>query len=177
MEGRTPSSAPRQGRAGTRRADDGVRPSDKAGAKELVIVSGGRRIVDLDPSSADSNCSGWSYDPMPVRDDAGELTILYSTGDALTNHCTGQIESASRFGDHIWRHTRQADGTWSGAPVITRADLDWMASPGVDDFVGHLASPAVVRANGRYTMAFVASVSDPNLCAGEHDAPRPYGIV
>jgi hypothetical protein len=145
------------------------------GAKELAIVGGGRRIVDLDPSSAESNCGGWSYDPMPVRDDAGELSILYSTGDALTNHCTGPIESPSRFGDHIWRHTRQADGTWSGAPVITRADLDWMSSPSVDDFVGHLASPAVVRADGRYYMAFVAGVNDPNLCAGEHDALNACG--
>jgi hypothetical protein len=145
------------------------------GAKELAIVGGGRRIVDLDPSTAESNCRGWSYDPMPVRDDAGELTILYSTSDALTNHCAGSIESASRFGDHIWRHTRQADGTWSGAPVITRDDLDWMSSPAVDDFVGHLASPAVVRADGRYYMAFVASVNDPNLCAGEHDALNACG--
>ena len=144
-------------------------------AKELAIVDGGRRIVDLDPSSAESNCRGWSYDPMPVRDDAGNLSTLHSTSDALTNHCTGSIDSPSRFGDHIWRHTREPDGTWSGAPVITRADLDWMSSPTVDDFVGHLASPAVVRADGRYYMAFVASVNDPNLCAGEHDALNACG--
>ena len=150
------------------------------GAKDITIVEGGRRIVDLDPASMASNCSGWSYDAMPLRGDDGTISIIYSAGDALTDHCKSGLGSAARFGDRIWRHERQGDGTWSGSVVLSRDGLDWMnddtylaAHP--EAFVGHLASPAVVRSDGRYVMAFAASVNDPNLCAGEHDAQNACG--
>jgi hypothetical protein len=142
-----------------------------AHAKELAIVGSARRVVDLDPASAESNCRGWSYDPMPLRDASGALSILYSTGDALTDHCN----ETDRFGDRIWRHTLQADGKWKGEAVLSRDDLDWMSSSTPDEVVGHLASPAVVDVAGRYVMAFVASVNDPHLCAGEHDAQNACG--
>jgi hypothetical protein len=149
-------------------------------AKELTITGGGRRVIDLDPAHSDDNCRGWSYDPMPLRDDAGDVTIVYGAGDALTNHCTAAPESPERFGDRIWRWARQPDGTWSGAPVVTRENLGWMSDDAYvvahpEAFVAHFASPAVVRADGRYYMAFAASVNDPHLCAGEHDASNACG--
>jgi hypothetical protein len=143
---------------------------------QLAIVSGGARIVDRDPTSTASNCSGWSYAPTAVLDDHGELAEIYTIEDQITNHCDPDLLSPRRFGDTVWRHVRKADGQWTGSdggPVLSRSNLPWMqdrdyllAHP--EAYVGHLASPAVVRRDGRYFMAFAASVSDPNLCAGEH---------
>lgn len=137
-------------------------------ANELAIVSGGQRIVDVNPPGA--TCRAWSYGAMPVGND-----VIYSAGDVLTNHCRNGLDAPDRFGDRIWRHAKNGDGSWSSAPVISRDAFPWMASPQSDAYIGHLASPAVVKVNGKWYMAFVASVSDPNLCAGEHAAPTSCG--
>jgi len=150
---------------------------------QLAIVSGGARIVDRDPSSAASNCGGWSYGPSVVLDGQGNLGEIYTVEDQITNHCVTDLLSPIRFGDTIWRHVRKPDGTWTasdGKAVISRDDLAWMqdrdylpAHP--EAYVGHLGSPAVVKRDGRYFMAFTASISDPNLCAGEHDDTSACG--
>ncbi len=145
-----------------------------AAGSELAIVSGGRRIIDRDPSSAASNCSGWTYGPSPLLDDAGNVIAAYTAGDAIANHCKVGIESQQRFGDAIRRHVVNEDGTWSaGENVIDRSNLLWMNDPSFlathpETFVGHVSSRSVVRLGGRYYMAFVGSVDDPNLCAAEH---------
>ena len=150
---------------------------------QLAIVSGGARIVDRDPSSAASNCSGWSYGPSPVLDDQGHLAEIYTVEDQITNHCDPDLLSPKRFGDTIWHHVRNPDGTWTasdGKAALSRDDLAWMqdrdylpAHP--EAYVGHLGSPAVVKRDGRYFMAFTASISDPNLCAAEHDDTTACG--
>ena len=143
-------------------------------ADELAIVSGGRRIVDRDPSTALSNCLGWTYGPSPLLDDAGNVVAMYTVSDALSHHCDVGIESAQRFGDTIQRHDVDATGSWTtGADVIARASFSWMRDPAFladhpETFIGHLSSPSVIRADGRYYMAFVGSVDDRNLCAAEH---------
>ena len=142
-------------------------------ASELAITGGGRRIVDINPPG--TSCRAWSYGAMPVVGDAGTVDAIYSAGDIVANHCRDDLTSPNRFGDRIWRHVRNADGTWSGAPVIAREALPWMSAATADSYVAHLASPAVVRVGGRWYMAFSASVSDPNLCAGEHGAPTSCG--
>jgi hypothetical protein len=150
---------------------------------QLAIVSGGARIVDRDPSSAASNCSGWSYGPSPVLDDQGHLAEIYTVEDQITNHCDPDLLSPKRFGDTIWHHVRKSDGTWTasnGKAALSRDNLAWMQDPDYllthpEAYVGHLGSPAVVKRDGRYFMAFTASVSDPNLCAAEHDDTSACG--
>ncbi|HEV8658658.1 MAG TPA: hypothetical protein VGS96_08510, partial [Thermoanaerobaculia bacterium] len=145
-----------------------------ASAGELAITSGGRRIIDRDPTSAASNCYGWSYGPSPLIDDGGDLVEMYTVSDAATNHCKVGIESEQRFGDSIQLHRLTEDGTWAvGVNVVDRSNLSWMKDPTFlaqhpEAFVGHFSSPSVVRLDGRYYMAFVGSIDDRNLCAGEH---------
>ncbi|HEX9163908.1 MAG TPA: hypothetical protein VF980_19520, partial [Thermoanaerobaculia bacterium] len=150
-------------------------------ADELAITSGGRRIIDRDPSSAASNCAGWTYGPSPVTDDAGNIIAMYTVSDALAHHCDVGVLSEERFGDSIQRHVPNGDGTWSaGRNVVDRTSFAWMSDAAFlqahpETFVGHVASPSVVRIGGRYYMAFVGSVNDPNLCAAEHDARNGCG--
>jgi len=144
-----------------------------ASGAELTITSGGRRVIDINPPG--TTCRAWSYGAMPVAGDGGTIDTIYTAGDVLTNHCREGLTSPDRFGDHIWRHARNGDGTWSGAPVIARDALPWMTAPQTDSYVSHLASPAVVRSGGKWYMAFAASVSDPNLCSAEHGASTSCG--
>jgi hypothetical protein len=141
-------------------------------AAELTIQSA-HRIIDINP--AGFRCNGWSYGAMPIVNEAGTVDTIYSAGDVLTNHCHEGLDSPNRFGDRIWRHTRNADGTWSGNVVIGRDAFPWVSANHPESYVSHLASPAVVRIGGRWFMAVVASVSDPNLCAAEHGAPTTCG--
>lgn len=108
---------------------------------------------------------------------------MYTASDALTQHCragTG-IESAIRFGDAIQFHAVRDDGTWSeGFNVVDRTRLAWMSdvaflNANLQSFTGHVASPSVVRRDGRWFMAFAASLDDRNLCAGEHYAGNSCG--
>jgi len=137
-----------------------------AQAGQLTLTGGGNRIIDINP--AGTNCRAWSYGAMPVLGDDGNVDTIFTAGDTIANHCRDGLDSPDRFGDRLWRHARNADGTWSSSVVISRDALPWMANATSDSYVGHLGSPAVVRAGGKWYMAFVASVSDPNLCAAEH---------
>src|SRR3989442_7025068 len=58
-----------------------------ASAQVLTITAGGRRVFDRDPESAQTNCLGWSYGAAPAIGDRGELVGMYTTSDALTQHC------------------------------------------------------------------------------------------
>lgn len=108
---------------------------------------------------------------------------MYTTSDALTHHCragTG-IDSEIRFGDAIQFHALRDDGSWSeGFNVVHRTRLSWMndvafLNANLQSFTGHVASPSVVRRDGRWYMAFAASLDDRNLCAGEHYAGNSCG--
>ena len=153
-----------------------------ASAQVLAITAGGRRIIDREPDVPETNCLGWTFGPSPRLEDDGRLTGMYTVSDQLAKHCQlAGLDSPQRFGDAIQYHARRDDGTWSeGVNVVDRRSLPWMndsaylnAHPAT--FVGHLASPSVVRLDGRYYMAFTASVDDRNLCAGEHYAGNPCG--
>ena len=147
----------------------------------MVISSGGRRILDRDPSTASTNCLGWTYGPSPVVDDAGDITAMYTVSDQLAHHCDVGIDSEQRFGDTIQRHVPDGSGGWSaGEDAIDRGSFSWMRDPAFlaehpETFIGHLSSPSVVRADGRYYMAFVGSVDDRNLCAAEHATDNHCG--
>jgi hypothetical protein len=154
-----------------------------AAAQVLTITGGGRRVIDRDPDDAATNCLGWTYGPAPAIDDRGELVGMYTASDVLTQHCrpgTG-IESAIRFGDAIQFHPLRDGGAWSeGVNVVDRMRLPWMndvtfLSVHPQTFTGHVASPSVVRRDGRWFMAFAASLDDRNLCAGEHYAGNSCG--
>src|SRR3954453_19201668 len=94
---------------------------------QLVITSGGRRVFDREPDTADTNCLGWTYGPSPALGERGELVGMYVAGDALAQHCPVGVESAVRFGDPIRFHSLRADGSWTaGVNVIDRNSLDWM---------------------------------------------------
>jgi len=138
-----------------------------AGADELVITRGGRRIIDPDPTTAATNCNGWSYDPAPIAFE-NDISNVYSTSGILRNHCSDQFP----FGDEIWSGRRGANGVFTVQPAITRTTFRWMFGDVPIDpetYIGRVASPSVIRTgDGRYFMAFVASVSDPALCAGAH---------
>jgi len=138
-----------------------------------LTIHSAHRIIDINP--AGFRCNGWSYGAMPIVNDAGTVDTIYSAGDVLTNHCKEGLDSPNRFGDRIWRHTRNADGTWSGDVVIGREAFPWVSAGHPESYVSHLASPAIVRIGGRWFMAVVASVSDPNLCAAEHNTPTTCG--
>ena len=152
-----------------------------ASADEIGILTGGKRIIDRDPSSGADNCSGWVYGPNPVLDQTGRVGSMYAVTDQITNHCRNPIGSAGRFGDVIALHTRNADDTWSkGTTVVDQTNFPWMNDAAFlaqhpESFVGHLASPSVVKLDGRYYMAFVGSMDDRNLCAGEHAATNGCG--
>jgi hypothetical protein len=153
-----------------------------APAQVLTITSGGRRVIDRDPGSAAGNCLGWTYGASPALGAHGELLGMYTSSDALTHHCTADIglDSAQRFGDAIQFHSLLG-GEWAdGVNVIDRTQLPWMndvsflnAEP--QTFAGHVASPSVVFRDGRWYMAFAASLNDRNLCAGEHYAGNACG--
>ena len=152
-------------------------------AQVLFITSGGHRAFDREPDTAETNCLGWTYGASPAVGDHGELVGMYVASDALTQHCrTGiGIDSALRFGDAIRFHAQRADGSWTpGVNVIDRAALDWMIDTtflqqNLQTYAGHVASPSVVRRDGRWYMAFAMSRDDHNLCAGEHYASNPCG--
>jgi hypothetical protein len=152
-----------------------------AGAKDLSLVAGGDRIFDNDPSTAANNCLGWSFGASPVVNDEGNVVAMYTASDVLTNRCKESADPAEKFGDRIRYHVRSEEGTWTGGiDVIDRSHFSWMQDPeflaaNPASFVGHLASPSVVKADGRYYMAFVGSVDDRNLCAGEHFATNICG--
>ena len=154
-----------------------------ASAQVLVITSGGRRVFDRDPDSADANCLGWTYGASPAIGDGGELVGMYAASDALTQHCRAGIgiDSALRFGDAIQFHALRADGSWSaGVNVIDRSSFDWMSDTAflqanLQTYAGHVASPSVVRRGGRWYMAFAVSRDDRNLCGGEHYAGNTCG--
>ena len=138
-----------------------------AGADELVITRGGRRVIDPDPTTATTNCNGWSYDPAPVAFENG-ISNVYSTTGILRNACTDKFP----FGDEIWHAQRGSNGVFTMQPAITRTSFRWMFGDQPIDpptYVGRVASPSVIRsADGRYFMAFVASVADPAVCGGAH---------
>lgn len=138
-----------------------------AGADELVITRGGRRMIDPDPTTATTNCNGWSYDPAPVAFE-NNIANVYSTSGILRNPCTDQFP----FGDEIWSGHRGVNGLFTVQPAITRTSFRWMFGDTPIDpqtYIGRVASPSVIKtADGRYFMAFVASVSDPSLCGGAH---------
>src|SRR5207244_6938487 len=95
-----------------------------ASAQVYVITSGGRRVLDRDPDTADTNCLGWTYGASPALGDRGELVGMYVASDALTQHCRVGIDSAVRFGDSIRFHALRADGSWTpGVDVVDRASL------------------------------------------------------
>ena len=154
-----------------------------ASAQLLVITSGGRRVIDREPSSAQTNCLGWTYGPAPALGDDGELVGMYVASDALTQHCRAGIglDSDLRFGDAIRFHPLEQEGTWSeGVNVVDRTRLPWMndvsfLNANLHTYTGHVASPSVVRRDGRWYMAFAASLDDRNLCAGEHYAGNTCG--
>ncbi len=143
---------------------------------QLVITSGGRRVFDRDPDTADTNCLGWTYGAAPAVGDRGELVGMYVAGDALTQHCRVSIDSAVRFGDAIRFHALREDGSWTpGVNVVDRASFGWMRDDAflqqnLQTYAGHVASPSVVHRDGRWFMAFTMSRDDRNLCAGEHFA-------
>jgi hypothetical protein len=154
-----------------------------ASSAQLVITSGGRRVFDREPDSAETNCLGWSYGAAPAIGDDGGLVGMYAASDALTQHCRAGIgiDSALRFGDAIQFHALRDDGSWSrGVNVVDRTHLDWMndadfLAANLQTFAGHVASPSVVRRDGRWFMAFAVSLDDRNLCAGEHYAGNGCG--
>lgn len=138
-----------------------------AGADELVITRGGRRVIDPDPTTATTNCNGWSFDPAPVAFE-NDISNVYSTSGILQNHCTDKFP----FGDEIWSGRRGSNGVFTVQPAITRTTFRWMFGDLPIDpltYIGRVASPSVIKTfDGRYFMAFVASVSDPALCNGAH---------
>src|SRR5258708_29440770 len=141
-----------------------------ASGAELTITSGGRRVIDINPPG--TTCRAWSYGAMPVAGDGGTIDTIYTAGDVLTNHCREGLTSPDRFGDRIWRHARNSDGTWSGAPVIARDALPWMTAPLTDSYVSHLASPAVVRTGGEGEQCSAAPGPAPDLCPPAPTASR-----
>jgi len=152
-----------------------------ASADELGILVGGKRVIDRDPGSAADNCSGWVYGACPLLDQNGRVGAMYVATDQITNHCRNPIGSPGRFGDVIALHMRNADDTWTkGTNVIDPSNFQWMSDPDFlaqhpESFVGHLASPSVLKVGARYYMAFVGSLDDQNLCAGEHSASNGCG--
>ena len=152
-----------------------------ASAQELAITSGGRRIIDRDPSTAATNCLGWSYGASPILDESGNVTSVYTVSDQLAHHCDVGVESDERFGDTLQLHRLDDSGRWSrGVDVVDRSSFSWMhdsafiaAHP--ESYIGHVSSPSVVHADGRWYMAFVASVNDRNLCAAEHATDNHCG--
>jgi hypothetical protein len=138
-----------------------------ASADELVITHGGRRVIDLDPTTAVTNCAGWSYDPAPVALE-NDISNVYSTSGILRNACDDRIP----FSDEIWHGHRGPDGVFTVEPAITRTSFRWMFGDLPIDpqaYVGRVASPSVIRtADGRYFMAFIGSAADASLCSGVH---------
>lgn len=151
-------------------------------AQQLVISDGGRRIVDHDSTSATANCQAVTAGPMPVLDDIGDVSLMYTVGGWFVDWCEKPFMSPDRFGDRIWVHARRYGDTWSspdmtsndsGRIAIDRSSFPWMSDyhylvENPEAHVGHVASPSVVKRGGKYYMAFTASLDDWNLCAAEH---------
>lgn len=139
-----------------------------ASADELVITHGGRRVIDTEPRSALDNCSGWSFDPAPVALE-NDISNVYSTSGILR---FSACDATFPFGDEIWHGHRGSDGVFTVQPAITRTSFRWMFGDQTIDpqaYIGRVASPSVIRtADGRYFMAFIASVADAALCNGVH---------
>lgn len=158
---------------------------------ELIIRAGGERIVAFRTPT----CGSTMYSPSLLVDREpaleGRNLVMYSAGGVLHDPCTNlDLMSPQRFGDKIWYHWRDSDGNWRDrdgdpetidAPILDRSSFSWMGEreylTGMSaSYVGHLSSPSVVKIGNRYFMIFVASINDPNLCAGEHfDAGTPCG--
>src|SRR5207244_11842123 len=92
-----------------------------ASAQVYVITSGGRRVLDRDPDTADTNCLGWTYGASPALGDRGELVARYVASDALTQPARVGIDSAVRSGDSTRFPPLPADGPGPpGVNVLAR---------------------------------------------------------
>jgi hypothetical protein len=120
-------------------------------------------------------------DPAPAI--PGRDWIMYGQGGIVDQTDCQQLDtmSASRFGDRIWYASRISEAGWSApARVIDRSSFPWMNDESYlrlhpETYVGHLASPSVVKIGSRYYMVFAATLNDRNLCAGEHLVANPCG--
>lgn len=120
-------------------------------------------------------------DPSPVLDGRSEL--LYTMGGHVDEPQTPELSSPGRFADKIYYSHRGGDrGSWtSPRPIITKAFFPWMGDDAFlaahpEAFVGSVAGPNVFKRDGTYHMIFSATVSDPNVCTGEHPpTPNVHG--
>jgi hypothetical protein len=155
------------------------------------VTGNGGRVVDYNADESTDNCGYAFYSPFILSDPSpvipGREEVMYYMGDDLYSPIPTDIMSHLRFSDKIYM-TYKVDGVWKdqsntprlSLPVIDRFTFPWMqdaeymlAHP--ESYIGSVASPHVVKQDGKYYMAFTASVDDSNVCAGEHLGSSPYG--
>ena len=87
---------------------------------------------------------------------------------------TDGLSSPGRFADKIYCSASLPDESWTSPQlVIAKSFFPWMGSDAFlaahpETFIGSVAGPNVFKRDGVYHMLFSATVSDPNICTGEH---------
>jgi hypothetical protein len=106
---------------------------------------------------------------------------MYTMGGHLDAPQPSGLTDPGRFGDKIYRSGRLADGTYTPpVEVVGKAAFPWMSDEAFlaahpEAFIGSVGGPVVLRLGDAFRMLFAASVSDPNVCTGEHRTPTPHG--
>jgi hypothetical protein len=148
-----------------------------------LFIRSVRKVLDFVPGRP---CSDTLYLPCYLADPApvlpGRNEVMCALGGHVDEPQTTGLASRQRFADKIYESFRLPDGSWSNPiEVVGKATFPWMddeafliAHP--ETFIGSVASPSIVKVDDRYHMLFAASVSDPNICTGEHPTePNVHG--
>lgn len=77
-----------------------------------------------------------------------------------------------RLADRIWVSDMGSGGRWLPPRMIVNNSIfPWMGPDTPPEaYIGAIGTQSVVAYAGRYYMVFTATISDPNICAGEHHA-------
>lgn len=145
-------------------------------AADEVYVEGAASIIDYAPDK----CAGTYYAPHYMLDGATEK--MYIMGGSLSLPMLYPLTSEHRFADEIYMTSRSVGNPYWGdvVQVLDKTNFHWYADgPWLEahpeDYIGAVASPSVIYRDGRYHMAFTATINDPNICAGEHPERATYG--
>lgn len=147
----------------------------------MTTITSIRKVLSLSPSHPP--CDLTAYAPV-----IGPGPTLYVMGGIITDPQTPGLTSRGRFADKVYR------SDWSSSPgvlsapavwmrpqeVIGKSLFAWMASERFlirhpEASIGSVTTPSFVEKDGELHAYFSASVSDPNICTGEHGDPTPHG--
>lgn len=143
----------------------------------MLQITNVAKALDFQPSRP---CLDTLYAPCYVR--VGDRELMFAMGGHVDASQPSGLTDPDRFADKIYVSERAYGTEVWGAPqlAISKATFPWMQDDSFlrvnpEAFIGSVAGPQVVKLGDWFHMFFSATVNDPNICTGEHDAQSPHG--